>query len=255
MTWIPGTYGFDTRQQYDAEVARKAAAGIPLTQAYIPPPASTPAPTPAPTPAAQQTPQPQQQPVQQQQPQIIYQQVPQQQQSYQQDPQINALIQQMQGMIQNQPTVESIMNSPAFQQMQQAIQGQMDQSMKGARADLAARGVLGQGSTPAADRIGQVAGHYGQQLGSLVPSMMGTAQQMHQGNVSSLQGLVNLLSGLDQQDWQRGITEAQTMLPYTRLTAGQKAELANTLIMNVPALRGYSPEQVMEWLDSSGMGV
>ena len=141
------------------------------------------APTTTPTaPVPTQQPAPQQQPIQQQQPQIIYQQVPQQQQqSSQQDPQITAIIQQMQNMIGNQPTVESIMNSPAFQQMQQAIFGQMDQSMKGAWADLAARGVLGQGSTPAEGRIGQVAGHYGQQLGSLVPSMMGTAQQMHQG--------------------------------------------------------------------------
>jgi hypothetical protein len=146
------------------------------------------------------------------------------------------------------PTVESIMNSPAYQQMQQAIQAQQQQAMKSARADLAARGVLGEGSTPAVERMGQVAGHYGQQLGALVPSMLGTAQQMHGAKTSALQNLVGLLSGLDQQNWQRGITEFQTQAPYYRMTAGERANLAQWIINSFPQMSGYSPQEIEQWL-------
>jgi hypothetical protein len=141
------------------------------------------------------------------------------------DPQIQSLISQLTQSVQNMPTVNDIMNAPAMQQMQQAIQGQMDQQMKRARADLAARGMLGEGSTPAAERFGQVAQQAGQQLGSLIPAMMNTQQQMYQGQNQALQNLVNLLSGLDAQKWQQDITNLQTMLPYTQLTAAQQAQL------------------------------
>jgi len=191
------------------------------------------------------------------------------------DTQVQNLIGQLQNAIANQPTVDDLMGSDAMQQMLAAIQGQTDQQMKQARADLASRGVLGEGSTPAAERYGQVAQQASQQIGSLIPSMLSTATQMNQGNVSSLQNLVNLLSGLDQQqyqnsvtdaqmlqnvintlsglsqqDWQRGITEFQATAPYYRLTAAQEAALTQWVTENFPALKDVTTEELMAWLES-----
>ncbi len=164
------------------------------------------------------------------------------------DPQIQSLISQLTQSIQSMPTVEDIMNAPAMQQMQQAIQGQMDQQMKRARADLAARGMLGEGSTPAAERFGQVAQRAGQQLGSLIPSMMGVQQQMYQGQNQALQNLVNLLSGLDAQKWHQDISRLQTMLPYTQLTAAQQAQLPLTYFNTLMPWMGVTPAQQQNFI-------
>ena len=176
----------------------------------------------------------QQQPIQQPQQQ-------QQQPQYQTDPALAAEIASLRNAISNIPTVDNVMSSPVMQQMQQAVLGQMQQAMKSARADLAARGVLGEGSTPAAERIGQVAGHYGQQLGALIPQMMGTASQMQGAKTDALQNLIGLLSGMDQQSWQRGITEFQNYAPYYRFTAGQIAEMVQNLLNNYPGK--FTPEE------------
>lgn len=164
------------------------------------------------------------------------------------DPQIQSLINQLTQSVQNMPTVNDIMNAPAMQQMQQAIQSQMDQQMKRARADLAARGMLGEGSTPAAERFGQVAQQAGQQLGSLIPAMMGTQQQMYQGQNQALQNLVNLLSGLDAQKWQQDITNLQTMLPYTQLTAAQQAQLPLDYFNTLMPWMGVTPAQQQSFI-------
>ena len=164
------------------------------------------------------------------------------------DPQIQSLISQLTQSVQNMPTVSDIMNAPAMQQMQQAIQSQMDQQMKRARADLAARGMLGEGSTPAAERFGQVAQQAGQQLGSLIPSMMGVQQQMYQGQNTALQNLVNLLSGLDAQKWQQDISRLQTMLPYTQLTAAQQAQLPLDYFNTMMPWMGVTPAQQQNFI-------
>lgn len=173
------------------------------------------------------------------------------------DPQIQSLISQLTQSVQNMPTVNDIMNAPAMQQMQQAIQGQMDQQMKRARADLAARGMLGEGSTPAAERFGQVAQQAGQQLGSLIPSMMNTQQQMYQGQNQALQNLVNMLSGLDAQKWQQDITNLQTMLPYTQLTAAQQAQLPLDYFNTLMPWMGVTPAQQQNFITGilQAMGV
>jgi hypothetical protein len=164
------------------------------------------------------------------------------------DPQIQSLISQLSQSVQNMPTVNDIMSAPAMQQMQQAIQSQMDQQMKRARADLAARGMLGEGSTPAAERFGQVAQQAGQQLGSLIPSMMGVQQQMYQGQNTALQNLVNLLSGLDAQKWQQDISQLQTMLPYTQLTAAQQAQLPLDYFNTMMPWMGVTPAQQQNFI-------
>ena len=177
--------------------------------------------------------------------------------STQYDPQIQSLISQLTQSVQNMPTVSDIMNAPAMQQMQQAIQSQTDQQMKRARADLAARGMLGEGSTPAAERFGQVAQQAGQQLGSLIPSMMNTQQQMYQGQNQALQNLVNMLSGLDAQKWQQDITNLQTMLPYTQLTAAQQAQLPLDYFNTMMPWMGVTPAQQQNFITGilQAMGV
>lgn len=256
--WYLDNY-FGSPEAYAREIKRKESSGQPMSDPAAAaafkadyPGLFSPAPstgatgtqkTAVSTPTVTQTiPQPRQQQYQPQyqQPQVIY------QTKY--DPQIQSLISQLTQSVQNMPTVNDIMNAPAMRQMQQAIQGQMDQQMKRARADLAARGMLGEGSTPAAERFGQVAQQAGQQLGSLIPAMMSIQQQMYQGQNQSLQNLVNLLSGLDAQKWQQDITNLQTMLPYTQLTAAQQAQLPLDYFNTLMPWMGVTPAQQQNFI-------
>ena len=289
MSWVPGTYGFQTRAAYDREVARKQEEGIPLTQSYIPSPApkipSTPSNTGSSMTAAEKAaslgtvtipggsqmsaadwmsdPGAWGDPSAYQKFMSGYQNLPTsgggttttvtppQQTYYQTDPAVVATLNELKSAIANMPTVDSVMSSPATQQMLQAIMGQADQAFKKVKASAAGNLVLGEGSTPAAERMGQVAGYYGQQLGALIPQMMGAASQMQGAQINALQNLVSLLSGMDQQSWQRGITEFQNYAPYYRLTAAEEAGLTQWILNTFPQL---SPEDVSSIVNSFRQG-
>ena len=151
--------------------------------------------------------------------------------------------------------IDQLMQGDYYQSLKGAADAQTAEQMMQAKAQLAGAGGLYPDDTRAASRFAEEGERASARLNQIIPHLVQAAQSQRGMGLNELIQGFNAFSGLDQQYWQRGMTEAQTMLPYTRLTIGQKAELANTLIMNVPALQGYSPEQIMEWLDSSGTGV
>ena len=171
-------------------------------------------------------------------------------------PDVQNFLSQIRSYISQPPqTVDQMMQGDYYQSLKGAADAQTADQMMQAKAQLAGAGGLFSDDTRAASRFSEEGERASARLNQIIPHLVQASQSQRGMGLNELIQGFNAFSGLDQQYWQRGMTEAQTMLPYTRLTIGQKAELANTLIMNVPALQGYSPEQIMEWLDSSGTGV
>lgn len=105
---------------------------------------------------------------------------------------------------------EQIMQSPQFKSMQGAIQSQTDNAMKSAMADLAARGVLGSGSTPAATAVANVQADAGRQIGALIPQLVQQEQSARQQGLANLYQYLQAQQGVDQ--WGRDNSRYQDNL-------------------------------------------
>lgn len=146
------------------------------------------------------------------------------QQTYQQpamqlDPRVSNILDQLEKYLNNnKSSMDDIMGSDAYKQLESMIRGQSDQAMRGARAQLAAAGVLGEGSTPAAEKFAQVGAREGQAMAGLIPQLMGIQQNQYNSGLQNLLAQLNAVGGAQGQAFNQGITEFNTLAPYLTQT-------------------------------------
>lgn len=145
---------------------------------------------------------------------------------YELSPEVKGILDQINSYMSTNPvTIDNVMASDAYLDMSGAIDMRTEQAQRGGRADLAARGVLGEGSTPAAEKFAQIAGEQAMAQAGLIPQLMNTAQAQYQS------GFQNLMSQLAAQAGQEGMAHDRIMsifnalAPYQYLTAYQRNTL------------------------------
>lgn len=140
-------------------------------------------------------------------------------------------------------TVDQIMEGDAYQGMKGAIDAQTADSMRGVKAQLAAAGVLGEGSTPAVERMGYVGEQASQALGALIPQLVTAAQGQRAAGLNELISRFNALSGAEGQAYQQGLGIFNALAPYQYLTEHQRQTLPIEWAEAVGQVPGTVPGQ------------
>ena len=138
------------------------------------------------------------------------------------DPRIEGLLGKIESYIGKGPSsISDIMGGDMYKQLESAIKGQSEQSMMGAKAKLAAAGVLGEGSTPAAEKFAQVGAREGQALAGLIPQLMQAEQGAYNSGLGNLMSQLQAISGEHGRTFNESMTEFQNYMPYLTPTIQQ----------------------------------
>lgn len=144
---------------------------------------------------------------------------------YQLSEDAQALLAQIKANVANLPTADDIMNSRQFQQLTDAVASRRADAERQARAELAARGVLGSNSTPAASRISWVYADAARKEQELIPALLQAETARQQANYANLINAFNAQMGAEGQMFSQGLQQFNATVPYSSLTAAQRAEL------------------------------
>lgn len=155
------------------------------------------------------------------------------------------------------PSIQDIMGSDYYQSLQSAIEQQTQEAQKQAMARLAAAGVLGEGSTPAAQKISEVWQQHDQRMGALVPQLAQIVQAQQQANFNNLIQALSQAAAIDQQNWGRDMSYTQTMLPYLYEPAGAAADRDLRYIEAMGQTPSGSPGvvELRQWAEQRGYTV
>lgn len=138
-------------------------------------------------------------------------------------PEIKAILDKIKDYISDNPvTIDNVMGSDAYRQMSGAIDTQTELAQRGGRADLAARGVLGEGSTPAAEKYAQIAGEQAQMQAGLIPQLMSTAVNQYQTGLGNLFNQLSAQAGQEGVAFDRVLSAFNALAPYQYLTEYQR---------------------------------
>ena len=138
------------------------------------------------------------------------------------DPRIEGLLGKIESYIGKGPSsISDIMGGGMYKQLEAAIKGQSEQSMMGAKAQLAAAGVLGEGSTPAAEKFAQVGAREGLAIAGLIPQLMQAEQGAYNSGLGNLLTQLNAISGEHGRTFNESMTEFQNYMPYLTPTIQQ----------------------------------
>lgn len=139
---------------------------------------------------------------------------------------VQDILGQIRGYTESPPqSVDDIMAGEAYQGMKGAIDQQTEQAMRDVKAQLAASGVLGEGSTPAVERMGHVGHQASQQLGQLIPQLVQAAQGQRQAGLQELISGLGAQTSAEQQAVLQALDTFSTMAPYQFLTEQQRQML------------------------------
>lgn len=119
-------------------------------------------------------------------------------------------------------TAADIMAGAEYQDLARGIQYQSDKAYAGMLKDHAARGAYG--SKQAGLASAEMRGAFEAQKAGLIPQLLAAEQARRQQQLQNTGNLLNTVSGLQNTAFNQGVTEFNTMAPYTMLTAGQRQQ-------------------------------
>lgn len=141
-------------------------------------------------------------------------------------PQIQSILSQIESYTNRPPqTPEEIMQGETYKGMKGAIDTQTADAMRSVKAQLAAAGVLGEGSTPAVERMGHVEQQASQALGALIPQLVQASQAQRSAGLQELLSMLSAQSGAEGQAYQQGLGMFSALAPYQYLTEHQRQTL------------------------------
>ena len=157
---------------------------------------------------------------------------------------VQGLLQQIQNYV-NKPqmTPEQVMQGEMYQGLKGAVDQQAAERMRNVKAQLAASGVLGEGSTPAVERMGEVEQQTTQQLGSLLPQLMQQAQYQRQSGLNELLSGLGAHSGAETDALNRALGVYGAVMPYTHLTEYQRQSMPLQWGQTMGEVQGDSSKQ------------
>jgi hypothetical protein len=157
-------------------------------------------------------------------------------------PEVSKLLSQLKSYLGGNPSsMQDVMDSDAYRDMSGAIDTQAEQAMRAGRADLAARGVLGAGSTPAAEKYAQIAGEQAALRGALVPQLMNASNSQYQQGFGNLLSMLGAQSGQEQTGFNNLINMFNTLAPYQYLTEAQRQQLPLDWTQVIGSVPGSTP--------------
>ena len=161
---------------------------------------------------------------------------------------------------------DEIMASEPYQALQGEVEDLMQKQMREGRADLAARGVLGEGSTPATRLYGDIAEQAGELSGEQMMQLLEQERGRKDQALSALMDAFGLAADQEQMahrrhmDHQRHVLDQQrmpleyfqTIAPYTMGTWGDRAQMIEFVVNNWGLPENDASEIVDDWLQEGG---